>query len=427
MELLKVFIQNFYSFKKASLDLSPYGGLTVIKGKNKDTGGSNGSGKSVLLEAIYFGLTGKTIRKSTEDALVNNQNKKQCKVELHLLHKENYIVISREKKPTKLQFLVGDTDLTKESVISTQKCIDDYFNTNYKVLLLSTFFGQANDINFLDCSADDKRAMIRNFLNLEDMFIMRDKIREHKSNFSSDVKTQKLIVEEHKRTLGSINKKIKILEGLKHEYEKFYTADILNSSLEDIIDLESEVRSAEFQISGIKKETNALEDRADYLVCLVGEGEVEQTEICDKCGNISIKKVTSVELDSWDQEIGEINSQLAKYKISLGSIEKNINRPPISSKEYSKVIEYNSLLKEEENFEDLREDINISISGAETSKTKSQRSYEIMRFWEKAFSEQGLIKYIINNILGYFNDKCNYYLSYLTTGKLMQNYRKRYW
>ena len=86
MKIEKILIQNFYSFKNETLDLSDYSGITVIKGKNLDTGASNGAGKSVLIEAIYFGLTGKTIRKSTEDSLVNNQANKKCVVELHLTH-----------------------------------------------------------------------------------------------------------------------------------------------------------------------------------------------------------------------------------------------------------------------------------------------------------------------------------------------------
>ena len=40
-----------------------------------------------------------------------------------------------------------------------------------------------------------------------------------------------------------------------------------------------------------------------------------------------------------------------------------------------------------------------------------------MRFWEKAFSEQGIIKYIVRNVLSYFNSRCNFYLSYLTNSK----------
>ena len=152
MKIEKIKIQNFYSFKDAEIDVNNYRGLTVIKGKNEDTGGSNGSGKSALVEAIYFGLTGKTIRKSTEDSLVNNQAKKKCVIEVSVTHNDVPVVITRQKKPTKLSFVVNGEDMTKESVSSTQKAIDEYFNINHKVLLASMFFGQSNDTSFLECT-----------------------------------------------------------------------------------------------------------------------------------------------------------------------------------------------------------------------------------------------------------------------------------
>lgn len=43
--------------------------------------------------------------------------------------------------------------------------------------------------------------------------------------------------------------------------------------------------------------------------------------------------------------------------------------------------------------------------------------YDIMKFWEKAFSESGVVKYIIKNVLEYFNSKVNFYLSHLSQGK----------
>ena len=70
MKIRDITIQNFLSIKKARIDLKKFDGLTVIKGKNLDTGGSNGSGKSSIVEAIFFALTGKTLRKSTEASLV---------------------------------------------------------------------------------------------------------------------------------------------------------------------------------------------------------------------------------------------------------------------------------------------------------------------------------------------------------------------
>ncbi|HIO42762.1 MAG TPA: hypothetical protein EYN33_01965, partial [Gammaproteobacteria bacterium] len=84
MRIKKIKITNFYSIESMELDLNKYKGVTLIEGYNKDVGGSNGSGKSSILEAVCWGLTGKTIRKSTEAALVNNKNKRNCSVEIVL-------------------------------------------------------------------------------------------------------------------------------------------------------------------------------------------------------------------------------------------------------------------------------------------------------------------------------------------------------
>ena len=48
--------------------------------------------------------------------------------------------------------------------------------------------------------------------------------------------------------------------------------------------------------------------------------------------------------------------------------------------------------------------------------TQAQKEYDLMRFWEHAFSEAGLIRYVIRNILDYLNERCNSYLSTLTKG-----------
>ncbi|NDB86892.1 MAG: hypothetical protein EB127_30010, partial [Alphaproteobacteria bacterium] len=55
----------------------------------------------------------------------------------------------------------------------------------------------------------------------------------------------------------------------------------------------------------------------------------------------------------------------------------------------------------------------------ELKKNNLELNYEIMRFWEKAFSEQGLIKYFIRNILDYLNFKTNEYLSLLTNNQFV--------
>ena len=121
MKIKSLKIQNFYSFESASVDFTKFKNIVLIKGVNKDAEGSNGSGKSAFVEAVYFGLTGKTLRKSTEDAMVHVKHKKKCFVELEL---DNGLKIFRQKKPSKLRVFVGEKEETKESIAKTQEYID---------------------------------------------------------------------------------------------------------------------------------------------------------------------------------------------------------------------------------------------------------------------------------------------------------------
>ena len=60
MKIEKINIQNFYSFKDVSLDLSDYRGLTLIKGKNKD---GNNFVKNAISKGAIKCIVSKKIKK----------------------------------------------------------------------------------------------------------------------------------------------------------------------------------------------------------------------------------------------------------------------------------------------------------------------------------------------------------------------------
>ena len=412
MKIEKINIQNFYSFKNASLDFQNYSGLTVIKGKNKDTGGSNGSGKSALVEALYFGLTGKTIRKSTEDSLVNNQAKKKCVVRLELVHNDQYVIITRQKKPTKLEFLVGEEDRTQDTVAATQAQINSFLNINHKVLLASMFFGQANDISFLDSNADDKRNIIRTFLDLDNLFGMRDKIKTYKSTFHQGAKEKDAIIFENNKNIKSLKSKIAKVEEAKKAFST-YDEHTLSLSLDDILEGEKAERDLGFKLSAHRKETDALEDQIDHIKKMMEDPHTP--EACDKCG--SLLSVEPIDKLAMEAKAKHLFTLVQKERRAMKELQLSRWTPPITSKEFVKVLEYKDLCRDETNYEEMKEELSHSISEARKIRDENKTWYEIMRFWEKAFSEQGVIKYVIRNILTYFNERCNFYLSYLTNSK----------
>jgi len=408
MKIKSIKIQNFYSFESTVVSFDKFTNLVLVKGHNKDAGGSNGAGKSAFIEAIYFGLTGKTIRKSTEDSIVHVKHKKKCLVELSL---DKGITIVRQKKPSKLQVFVDGKETTKESIAKTQDYIDEILKINSKVLLSSMFFGQENNTNFLDCNAEDKRNIVKTFLDLDDIFSMRDRIKSHKAGFYQTMKEQDSLMEEHESMISEFTNKIQKLKKAKEKFSE-YDESILDHSLESILEAEAAETSRSWQQVHLTKELDALDNEISRLRLSIDAPASKA--VCDKCGQDIEEVVNQAFLQT---ELVKVEKEKILIHNSIDEINKDPVSIPVSSKEFTKVLAYKDLCRDETNYEDLISSYRDKITIRSEAKAASKLDYEVMRFWEKAFSQQGIIKFIIKNILDYLNNRVNYYTSFLTNSK----------
>ncbi len=412
MNIKKITIRNFYSFRDAEFDFSKTKGITLIKGENKDSKGSNGSGKSAIFEALFFGLTGKTIRKSIEDGIVNNQVGKGCEVEVYI---EGGIVIKRGKRPTNLELWVGGQNISKENAIETQKLIDITLNTNYKILAASMFFGQNNDLNFLDASAEDKRTIIRGFLNLDDVFQYRDRIRDYKSYYNNTSKAKASIIDTHKKSKDSLNAKLSQIRDDKIKYSSF--EEYTELTVDDIIEEEKNLEKRKRLLADKKVKEVTLSVYNMSLLRMIDTGPTEQKDICGSCGAERVHRITLDDINdikvTLDKQEGDVSS-LRDEIIKLSELCVDLK---ISSKDLTNFIQFKNLKKEESTYTTLLLDYDDKIKKDLEDKNKLDLGYEVMRFWERAFSEQGIIKFIIRNVLTYLNEKTNHYLSFLTNSK----------
>ena len=409
MKINKVEITNFYSIKDVKLSLDKHKGIVLIEGQNKDTGGSNGSGKSALIEAVVWGLFGKTVRKSTEEALVNNQAKKGCKVRITI--NDDY-VIERGKKPVFLKFFHKDKELTRDNATNTQALIEETLHTNYKVFLASTVFGQQNNIEFINATPDDKRTIIKNFLNLDELFSLRDTVKRLKSQYSAEVKKHDTLISQCEKTISKFDKELKALASLKKQIEKTDVSKALECELQDILKIESDNQTKQFEIANIKRQLEALHTRQKQI-----EKSLENpnaTVQCKSCGQSISNNIHPKHLMV---QLSDIKSEIEEKEAEVRAITESIEDAPISSFDYYKVHEYRTLKKETETYESLKEETMVDLQWHHDWKTQAAGQYDIMRFWEKAFSESGIVKYIIRNVLEYFNSKVNFYLAHLSQGK----------
>ncbi len=419
MILKSIKIQNFYSIQSLELDLSQLNGIVLIEGKNKDIGnGSNGVGKSTILEAIVWGLFGRTIRKSTEEALVNNKAKKSCLVSLEF---SNGATISRTKRPTFLSFYLHDKDITKESVQATQQAIEEFFNINYKTFIVSHLFGQQNEIDFISASAEDKRVIIKNFLSLDDLFKYREKIKDWKSETSANLRAKDSVYQEYNKNIEKLAKDIKDLEKKQEDIltKLNLTQDL---SLDEILRREEKFRITKEDRDFLREECMNYDSIITQHKSDLATKIKNKTNICKECGT-NYGKVTTEDLKILQHNLSELQEIRANSWDKCTKLTANLNliKIPISSAEYSRlnIGEGQAKIKLLSN---LHDDYNEKLRAIHSERGVLTKKLDILKFWETVFSEQGIMKYIIRNIIDYFNERCMYYLSYLTNGKLKINF-----
>lgn len=400
---------NFYSFKTCNINFAKYKGIVYVRGVNRDTGGSNGSGKSSLLEMLAFALFGKTIRKSTEDALVNCDARKGLVVEI-TVEKPGVgtAVITRGKKPTHLLFSIDGQDRTQENAARTQESIEATLGINYKTFVASIVFGQHVDLDFISANPEDKRTIIRNFLNLEDMFNIRDKIKDLKSDFSTQSKGYVMTMQEVESQIAKLESKITSVEKV----ELTETYEQVEARQNKITNFNEQAYALRPELDKINIEINKMEDEVKKGVYCIKDK-------CKTCRKVYTKKQTESNIRGFQKKIRGLSKSRNKLLNELNKINSRLDdlKPGIKVKDWIKLKEKADLYSQQETLKKDYNDLLARLHTMEAQKQEFEVNYEVMRFWEKAFSESGIIKYFIRNILDYLNFKTNEYLSILTNNQ----------
>ena len=100
--------------------------------------GTNGAGKSTVLDALTFALFGKPFRKINKPMLVNSINEKDCVTEVEFTIGKNEYKIVRGIKPNKFIIECNGQDWNQEaSVVDQQKLLEqNVLKMNYKSFTL---------------------------------------------------------------------------------------------------------------------------------------------------------------------------------------------------------------------------------------------------------------------------------------------------
>ena len=215
--------------------------------------GSNGSGKSTVLDALTFSLFGKPFRKITKTQLVNSVNERDAKVEIEFNARGIEYKVVRGIKPNLFEiFKEGRKTNEDASANDQQKTLEgQILKLNYKSFTQIVILGSASFVPFMQLSAPHRREVIEDLLDIKIFSSMSD-ILKQKLKVSNDA----LRTLELKRE--SAADKIVMQERFIKSIEKA-SQDEIESKQQKIAYLEKESESFEKRIMDLKTDVETKE------------------------------------------------------------------------------------------------------------------------------------------------------------------------
>ena len=177
--------------------------------------GTNGSGKSTMLDALTFSLFNKPFRKINKSQLINATNEKDCVVEVEFNVNNKDYLVRRSIKPNKFDIEVNGTLLHKESDDRfNQKLLEEsILKVNYKSFTQIVILGSSSFVPFMQLSTSNRRDVIEDLLDIRIFSAMNTLIKEK-------IRTEKEKIRSLDLKRDNIKDKISMQENFIKELEE---------------------------------------------------------------------------------------------------------------------------------------------------------------------------------------------------------------
>ena len=294
---------------------------TEINFQHSDTNliiGTNGAGKSTMLDALTFSLFNKPFRKINKSQLINATNERDCLVEVVFdLNGREYLV-RRGIKPNLFEIDVDGTVMNKQADDrSMQKILEEtILKVNYKSFTQIVILGSSTFVPFMQLSGSNRRDVIEDLLDIrifsamnhlikEKMRVQREKIKSltfKKDNVKDKIQMQKSFIKEledqgknniteNEKKRDTLNDEIVDLstqnEGLeKNVYKVIEDQKELTGAGEKLLKLNNLKGKLSQKVSTITKEHKFF---SDNVTCPTCTQSIEESFRLNKINDVQTK------------------------------------------------------------------------------------------------------------------------------------------
>ena len=153
--------------------------------------GTNGTGKSTVLDALTFSLFNKPFRKINKGQLANSTNEKDCLVEVEFSINNKEYIVKRGIKPNLFLIIVDGTPMHKEADDRVmQKMLEEnILKVNYKSFTQIVILGSTNFVPFMQLSGSNRREVIEDLLDIRIFSAMNTLIKDKIKGQKDEIRT----------------------------------------------------------------------------------------------------------------------------------------------------------------------------------------------------------------------------------------------
>ena len=156
--------------------------------------GTNGAGKSTVLDALTFSLFGKPFRKINKGQLINTTNEKDCNVEVQFSIGTTEWKVVRGIKPNKFEIWRDGNCLDQfANANDQQKWLEqNVVKMNYKSFTQIVILGSSAFIPFMQLTNNHRREVIEDLLDIKIFSSMNNVIKEKIRFIKEEIKVLSL-------------------------------------------------------------------------------------------------------------------------------------------------------------------------------------------------------------------------------------------
>ena len=303
--------------------------------------GSNGAGKSTMLDAICFVLFKKPFRKISQAQLINAVNKKEMLVSIEFKIGSTHWQVNRGVKPNIFEIFRDGTALNQESNQRDQQVWleQSVLKLNYKSFTQVVILGSSTFVPFMQLTAPNRREVIEDLLDIKvfstmndilkgrakglrdsitqatyDLDLIKEKV-EIQQRFIEDIKANQRKQRDAKSTdIHTLQSEIDVLED--NIIKSAETVDLLQNEADSIGDVTSKLNELKVYQSKFNDKKKTLNKEMKFY---------EENDRCPTCSQTITERSKKTHQQGISDQLNQIASATVDLKQKLEEIKEQVS------------------------------------------------------------------------------------------------------